>query len=314
MDRGQAVSRVKGELEDVTVGVPRALTYHLHPVLWETFFRELGAKVRVSEPTTEETVERASLISESEHCLSVKLFDAHVQELVGDVDIVFVPRILSTSPDHIACPKLGAVPDSVRADFGDRVDILTLEIDGRKEGLRSALERLGGKVEADTSTTRSATMSALRAMQQAREEAIIRQPGSAERCLLLSHPYNLQDPYLMNPVVEKLSMMDVGVHSVDFSEDPNPEGRIKWDTSAIMRDALKQLDPGQYDAVIQITAFNCGCDSMISDFYEEILRDRGVPYMSLVMDEHTATAGIDTRLEAFIDSIRARRQERENSI
>jgi benzoyl-CoA reductase/2-hydroxyglutaryl-CoA dehydratase subunit BcrC/BadD/HgdB len=40
------------------------------------------------------------------------------------------------------------------------------------------------------------------------------------------------------------------------------------------------------------------------EFYRGLLKDKGIPYMALVMDEHTAPAGLETRLEAFVDSIR----------
>lgn len=309
--RGQGSSAEDDGLMDLTVGIPRALTYHFHPGLWETFFRSLGARVSVSAPTTEDTVKRASLISESEHCFSVKLFDAHVHALVEDVDAVFVPRILSTHPDHIACPKLGAVPDSVRAEFGDRVEVLTLDIDARRETLRSALCRLGVDLGADESTVGSAVEAACEALERAQEEARLHRAGGAERCLLLSHPYNIHNACFAGPIVEKLGLMDVEVEGVDFRRTPGGEGRIKWDTAAIMYDALQEMDPGQYDGVIQLTAFNCGCDSIVSEFYEQVVRDRRIPYMSIVVDEHTATTGTDTRLEAFIDSIRARKRKEE---
>ena len=77
------------------IGLPRALHPHLQPGLWEAFFAALGVPVVLSAPTTRATLERAELISETEHCLPVKLLDAHLEELAGRVDRVFVPRILS---------------------------------------------------------------------------------------------------------------------------------------------------------------------------------------------------------------------------
>ncbi len=177
----------------------------------------------------------------------------------------------------------------------------------------AARRKLGEDLGAPPAAVRSAIDCGLEAMSEARDDMYIEQPGGAERCLLLSHPYNLQNDYHVKPIVEKLSMMNVGVRSPDFSEKSRPQGRIKWDTSAIMRDSLEELEPGLCDGVIQLTSFNCGCDSIVSEFYEEILREKGIPYMSLILDEHTATAGVDTRLEAFIDSIRAKKQREESA-
>jgi predicted nucleotide-binding protein (sugar kinase/HSP70/actin superfamily) len=71
-----------------------------------------------------------------------------------------------------------------------------------------------------------------------------------------------------------------------------------------MHHHLQELNPADCAAVIQLTSFNCGCDSIVMEFHREILKNKGIPYMILVMDEHSAQAGIDTRIEAFVDSTR----------
>ena len=88
-----------------------------------------------------------------------------------------------------------------------------------------------------------------------------------------------------------------------FGDEDFPAGPLKWDTCGKMYHRLMTLDRTQCAAVIQLTSFNCGCDSISMEFYREILKGKGIPYMTLVMDEHTGQAGLDTRLEAFVDSI-----------
>jgi len=48
---------------------------------------------------------------------------------------------------------------------------------------------------------------------------------------------------------------------------------------------------------IHITNFGCGADSFIEHFYRYIMDDK--PYLILELDEHSAVAGMMTRLEAF---------------
>lgn len=301
--RHAIAGRVDGD--SLRVGIPRALVYYLHPGVWETFFRDIGCRVFVSAPTNPELLERASLISESEHCLPVKLFDAHVEALAGRTDVVFVPRILSTDADHISCPKLGALPDSIRADFDGQVQVVTVDVDERRQPLTASLEQLGAQLGIGEKRVRRATRKALEALDEADTSPPVHTAGADMRFLLLGHPYNLQTEYFVRPIAEKLAMMDVAVDSVDFSGEPTGDGPIKWDASSIMYDALRDLDPADWDGVIQLTSFNCGCDSMVSKMFENVVRERGIPFMSLILDEHTATAGVDTRLEAFVDSIRA---------
>ena len=67
------------------IGLPRTLHLHLQPGLWEAFFAALGVPVVLSAPTSRATLERAELISETEHCLPVKLLDAHLEDLAGRI-------------------------------------------------------------------------------------------------------------------------------------------------------------------------------------------------------------------------------------
>ncbi len=295
---------------NLTVGIPRALLYHLHPGLWETFFRELGMNVRLSSETTAETLQKASLISEPEHCLPVKLFDAHVAELAEKVDAVFVPLILSTRKGHIACPKLGALPDSIRADFGSRTEVMTVEIDERRTPLAKSLRALAGKLGKPPGAARAAADKALATMAEfEKTETVTGERPGEMRFLLLSHPYNLRTRYFVEPIIEKLAAMNGRVESVDYSRIPDKNGPVKWDMSSIMYDTLRELAPQSWAGVIQLTSFNCGCDSIVSNIFHDTLRQKNIPLLSLVLDEHTAQAGVDTRLEAFVDSIKARGED-----
>ncbi|MCX8130364.1 MAG: hypothetical protein N3I35_09725, partial [Clostridia bacterium] len=59
--------------------------------------------------------------------------------------------------------------------------------------------------------------------------------------------------------------------------------------------------------IIYLMTFGCGVDSFISDLVErKVRRARDIPFVVLTIDEHSGEAGMDTRLEAFIDMIRWR--------
>lgn len=287
------------------IGIPRALLYYLHPGLWESFFEELGCRVIVSGETNSLTLETASLISESEHCLPVKIFDAHIAELAPQVDIIFAPRILSTAKGLISCPKMGALPDSARAQFGHEVEIVTIDIDARRMSLEESLRRLGEALRARPSAIETAIERGLKAMEDAHRRLNPPPPEGAGKILLLGHPYNLRMPRLAGTVTDKLKDMGVPTVMVDYSREPDSSGSIKWDTCAAMRDELTRLNTAEFAGVIQLSSFNCGCDSIVTLLYRDILREKGIPLMTLIIDEHTARAGVETRLEAFMDSIQA---------
>ena len=62
------------------------------------------------------------------------------------------------------------------------------------------------------------------------------------------------------------------------------------------------------DGIILVSAFPCGPDSMTNELL--IRRIKGVPILTLVLDTQSGMAGIETRLESFLDIIRFQKGER----
>ena len=60
------------------------------------------------------------------------------------------------------------------------------------------------------------------------------------------------------------------------------------------------------DGLVFVTSFSCGPDSFIGEIIKNSAGERGVPFLFLTVDEHTAEAGFVTRLEAFVDMISRR--------
>jgi len=288
----------------LTVGIPRALYSYTYPGLWETFFREIGAEPVLSRPTDVRTVERAVSVSEAEHCLPNKLFDAHVAELAGSVDRIFVPRTLSMRKGYIACPKLGALPDAVRAGVGREVPLLVADIDENRRPLRQSLCEVGRSLRAGPATVRRAWAAAEAAMRRQRAVLPARTPaGGVRPFLVLGHPYVLLDPFLSGGILHTLRRLVPRVEALPYLDETDPGSPILWCTSNKMLHRLSGLDRRACAAVVQISVFNCGCDSMMIELFRSVLSDKGVPYLVLIVDEHSARAGMDTRLEAFVDSV-----------
>ncbi|NLA26164.1 MAG: hypothetical protein GX878_02090 [Firmicutes bacterium] len=73
--------------------------------------------------------------------------------------------------------------------------------------------------------------------------------------------------------------------------------------------SLYYLDePGRVEGIIHVTAFGCGPDAMVDKFVELEAKKKKVPFLTLTIDEHTGEGGIQTRLEAFVDMLRAGRE------
>jgi len=86
--------------------------------------------------------------------------------------------------------------------------------------------------------------------------------------------------------------------------------RLFWTFSDIALKAAHFLfKQGRVDGVLHLTAFGCGPDSLLNKFIElEAKQQRNIPFMTLMLDEHTGEAGVATRLEAFVDMVRRRKE------
>ena len=60
-----------------------------------------------------------------------------------------------------------------------------------------------------------------------------------------------------------------------------------------------------FDGVIQLLPFACMPESSVRPILEKIHQDSGIPFLSLSLDEEVAEAGVQTRLEAFVDLVKA---------
>ena len=62
------------------------------------------------------------------------------------------------------------------------------------------------------------------------------------------------------------------------------------------------------DGIIQLLPLGCMPEIVAASILPRVQADYGVPIMTLTVDEHTGRAGIQTRLEAFVDLLERRRR------
>jgi len=62
-----------------------------------------------------------------------------------------------------------------------------------------------------------------------------------------------------------------------------------------------------FDGVIHVLPFPCSPESTVAPILDDISKEYKIPIMRLIFDTHTAEAGLDTRLEAFVDILKRRK-------
>jgi len=119
--------------------------------------------------------------------------------------------------------------------------------------------------------------------------------------VVTGRPYNLYDDRLNLSLgrqlakigVTALPMDFIDVTSVDLSDFPN----MYWGLGAQILRTAKFIQAHSNYFGLHLTNFSCGADSFIEHFYKYIMGDK--PYLILELDEHSAVAGVMTRLEAY---------------
>jgi len=297
----------------IRVGIPRGLLYYQYGQQWEYFLRELGAEVVVSEPTSKITLDCGSCLDEV--CLPAKVFFGHVCYLCPQADYLFVPRVVSTAKGQYTCPKIIGMPDMLRSNLGQLPPLIDVPINMREQRhqlLRAVIE-IGRMLN-------KGAMASLRAWQQAwRVKSLKPEPPAVysiqPRVGLIAHPYVIYDEQVSMGVLGKLSRLGVSVITPDMVDEYEINRALKtlnkkifWSNSQYMAGAALALlqDVHPVDGLIFMTTFACGPDALIGELIGQYAQIYQVPCMLLSLDEHTAEAGLITRLEAFIDMLERR--------
>ena len=130
---------------------------------------------------------------------------------------------------------------------------------------------------------------------------------------VVGHPYIIYDSFLGMNVLDRLNLMGAKVVTMDMLQPAvveraaaKSQKEMFWTIGRRLLGAgYSFLMPGIVDGCLQMSAFACGPDSFIGELLpqESARSKRKVPFMTIVVDEHTGEAGVLTRLEAFMDIV-----------
>ena len=294
------------------IGIPRALIYWKRPSFWESFFENLGFEILLSPKTNKEIIEMGVKNSDQENCFSNKVYFGHLIWLDSKCDLIFIPRLKTNEEKLEYCPKFFALPDLAKILV--KTKILTETFDERKEKFGKSLEKLGKKLDKRGKETKKAFAFALSKERELREKQeknfLKRIKSKNEKIVLISHPYNLDDEYVNLRVkerLEKLSAEAIFINEIPNSgfQIPNPKlPKFHWEFGKEIMEKIEAVLKYKIDGAIEISSFACGCDAVLKEFIEKKFKENKIPFLYLIIDEHTGEAGFQTRLEAFLDTLK----------
>ena len=307
----------------VTVGVPEALSVHSLWPLYSNFFRALGVRTQLESAISAKGVARC----ESSYCYPGEIAHGQMGTLAeGAVppDFYFVPH-LKTLPSYeqdvhaCLCPITQGLPYALRTAFGlDDRQLLRPVLDlgrGFQEGLEPMLEvaeRLGATREAGRKAWALAVerqqacyREGRRLGRQALAEA---EAAGRPSIVLFGRPYNALAPGANMGIPRKFVTRGYTVIPFDFlplGEEQILPNMYWYYGQQDLKGAVVVKQRKNLFACF-VTNFSCAPDSFILHFNRWIYGAK--PFLTLELDSHSADAGVDTRIEAFLDVVEAWRR------
>lgn len=293
------------------VGIPKGLLYYKYHPFLNSFFIELGAEIITSSDTNKGILDEGVKYCVDESCLPVKVFHGHVASIKDKCDLLVVPRIMRLRKGEFICPKFCGLPEMVKNSIRDMPEIIGEPIYATSEKelytwARSAGERI-------TSNRDKILTSFKKAKEEQKNFKIgINDMGYNIKVALAGHPYNIYDNFVNMNVVKKLNKLGVGAISEEYVNDDDMEKQVKklfkrpfWTFARNSYGFTTYLSEyKKVDGIVYVSSFACGIDSIVI----ELIKDRigSFPILVLKVDEHTGEAGLDTRIEAFVDMLERR--------
>jgi predicted CoA-substrate-specific enzyme activase len=309
---------------DRTWGMIRSPQFYEWFPFWSAFCRTLGISLAVARPADRKQFERGLRFLKVETCLPVKVLCGQLADLVSDgVQTVFYPTILSEPPwgasdkPTVHCPYIQAASQFFRGVFPVewKEPVIKHEFDphsferehfrlARNEGFsrgkaRHAVEEGFEQLNCFQAKLREAGKQFVDSL-DADEPALV----------VLGKPYHTADRFLNMNLGSLFHRLGVAAAPSDLLADAGDDkpAPVGWKYEAQMVSAARRVASDDRLFPVMITFFGCGPDPFTLRHIREALR--GKPLLVLEMDEHTSRAGAMTRLEAFLDSIRAGRMKR----
>ncbi len=314
-----------------TVGIPRVGMFNELFPFWAVLLDELELNVKVSERTSKNIISKGLEKTTADFCFPFKIAFGHYASMSGnEIDYVFAPDVIESNQSKFNClglikktewdksftcpyvQNIGAVvaKNTVKKPIinphvflrGNRKDLV-------KE-LQRAFDSVGEKV------TKKKMGQAIdlayknhfnfkNRLKILGRKFLNKLKDKEKGVVIVGRPYSSYDSGVNLNLARKISNFRFSPIPMDFLPYPKENLSKKWVNEfgvqgQLILNAANVIKNKGLNAVF-LDYFGCGPNSFFKTFFANEI---GKPYLTLQLDEHTADAGVVTRLEAFLDSIK----------
>lgn len=313
------------------VGMNRSFLVNSYYPLYSTFFAELGLETVLADSPSQKGIDQ----KDAAFCYPAELahgfFDS-LLEMEDPPDFIFLPHFkaihvpngYSTSQ---VCPFVQGETFYLQTAFRKKLDklkgkgvkVLTPLLDltegmekARKAFTETAFEmgvskKKAGEAFAKAMEKQSACMAEMTEIGKRAIETLEADPAKTA-VVIFARSYNGFVEEAHKGIPHKLASRGILVMPFDFLplDDEKTKRHMYWGMGQLILRGAKIVKRHPQLFGTYITNFSCGPDSFLLGYFRDIMERK--PSLTLELDSHTADAGLETRIEAFLDIVSAYRQ------
>jgi predicted CoA-substrate-specific enzyme activase len=320
-----------GDLEDPdkparTVGLLRSfLSHSLYP-LYSNFFSQLGLKVILSDEIDPEGISRI----EAAFCLPAEITHGSFINLIKkNPDYLFIPQVMQLPVENVPtfsrlCVFVQGEPYYLKTTFRKELEqsptVILSPVLKMENGYDSAIDTIVEMVKKIGVSEKDARRAYLEACEkQLQFESELLSIGKTTLnyldsnpdlfgIVLFGRPYNAFAADANMGIPHKIASRGFYVipHDMLPAAQYEVDKKMFWATGQKIMKAAQFVKERTNLFGFYITNFSCGPDSFLLGYFRRQMGSK--PSLTLELDQHTADAGIDTRIEAAMDIITSYRR------
>ncbi|MFW6256836.1 MAG: acyl-CoA dehydratase activase, partial [Bacillota bacterium] len=305
------------------VGLNRSLMVNQLLPLYSKFFAELGYEVILPDEVSEKGVQKLS----SAFCYPVELSHGYMEDLLQkETDYIFLPHVkglhVENSPEtSVLCPMAQSEPYYLKATWeqlnSENVFSPVLDFQNGYQQVQEAFVSMAQKMGSSRKQANDAFAAALSAQENFTEElkdkgrevlAELKENPEEKVIVAFGRPYNAFAQEANMGIPHKFASRGEKIIPLDMLpvEKQEMHKKMYWSMGQLILKAADFVSEHPQLFGLFVTNFSCGPDSFLVNFFRR--KNGRKPSLTLELDSHTADAGLNTRIEAFLDVVDSYRQ------
>jgi predicted CoA-substrate-specific enzyme activase len=314
-----------------TVGMNRSFLLNTFFPFFNAFFAALG--FRLTLPSAQDP--RGMDQQGAAFCYPVEIAHNYAAALIAEKpDFIFLPQLKGLDYGEkemtsCTCVLVQSEPYYLRTAFPaleNNKNVLSQVLDFSKghAANNAAFHDLAGQLGVKPDKADAALQAAIAAQEAFTKDiremgrqalADLEQDPERFGVALFGRPYNSFASAANKGIPAKFASRGISIIPFDmlpyWQEQLAPDDNMYWAMGQIILKGARFAEKHPQLYAAYITNFSCGPDSFLVSFFREIMGRK--PSLTLELDSHTADAGLETRIEAFLDIIRYYREIQKKS-